>query len=114
MTKRQMHLVAYSKTGPTARHVGGWRHPEAVLDDFLKPGRYAQYARTLEEARFDGCFFADLIGIYDIYGGSYDMNIAQCLRAEPPGSPNVQVYPVVINVSAATVQAALADPLAFR
>ena len=72
MTKRQMHLVAYSKTGPTARHVGGWRHPEAVLDDFLKPSRYAQYARTLEEARFDGCFFADLIGIYDIYGGSYD------------------------------------------
>jgi FMN-dependent oxidoreductase (nitrilotriacetate monooxygenase family) len=72
MTKRQMHLVAYSKTGPTARHVGGWRHPEAVLDDFLKPSRYAQYARTLEDARFDGCFFADLIGIYDIYGGSYD------------------------------------------
>ena len=72
MTKRQMHLVAYSKTGPTARHVGGWRHPEAVLDDFLKPSRYAQYARTLEEARFDGCFFADLTGIYDIYGGSYD------------------------------------------
>jgi FMN-dependent oxidoreductase (nitrilotriacetate monooxygenase family) len=67
-----MHLVAYSKTGPTARHMGGWRHPESVLDDFLKPGRYAQYARTLEDAKFDGCFFADLIGIYDIYGGSYD------------------------------------------
>lgn len=69
---RQMHLVAYSKTGPTARHMGGWRHPEAVLDDFLTPERYAQYARTLEAAKFDGCFFADLIGIYDIYGGSYD------------------------------------------
>jgi hypothetical protein len=54
MPKRQMHLVAYSKTGPTARHVGGWRHPESVLDDFLKPSRYAQYARTLEDARFDG------------------------------------------------------------
>lgn len=67
-----MHLVAYSKTGPTARHMGGWRHPESSLGDFLTPGRYAQYARTLEEAKFDGCFFADLIGIYDIYGGSYD------------------------------------------
>lgn len=72
MARRQMHLVAYSKTGPTARHMGGWRHPESVLDDFLKPSRYAQYARTLEDARFDGCFFADLIGIYDIYGGSFD------------------------------------------
>ena len=72
MTRRQMHLIAYSKTGPTARHMGGWRHPESVLDDFLKPSRYAQYARTLEAAKFDGCFFADLIGIYDIFGGSYD------------------------------------------
>ena len=75
MTKRQMHLVAYSKTGPTARHVGGWRHPESTLDDFLKPGRYAQYARTLEDARFDGCFFADLIGIYDIYGNSFETHV---------------------------------------
>jgi FMN-dependent oxidoreductase (nitrilotriacetate monooxygenase family) len=67
-----MHLVAYSKTGPTARHMGGWRHPESVLGDFLRPDRYAQYARTLEDACFDGCFFADLIGIYDIYGGSFE------------------------------------------
>ncbi|PZR12961.1 MAG: LLM class flavin-dependent oxidoreductase [Azospirillum brasilense] len=74
-TRRQMHLIAYSKTGPTARHVGGWRHPESTLDDFLKPSRYAQYARTLEDAKFDGCFFADLIGVYDIYGGSYETYI---------------------------------------
>lgn len=52
--------------------MGGWRHPESTLDDFLTPQRYAQYARTLEDAKFDGCFFADLIGIYDIYGGSFD------------------------------------------
>ena len=69
-TSRKMHLVAYLKTGPTARHVGGWRHPEAVLDDFLTPGRYADTARLLEAAKFDGCFFADLFGLYDIHNGS--------------------------------------------
>jgi FMN-dependent oxidoreductase (nitrilotriacetate monooxygenase family) len=72
MAQRQMHLVAYLKTGPTAMHVGGWRHPEATLDDILKPGRYEHIARVLEAARFDGCFFADLFGLYDIHGGSYD------------------------------------------
>lgn len=72
MSQRQMHLVAYLKTGPTALHVGGWRHPEATLDDILDPGRYQHIARVLEAAKFDGCFFADLFGLYDVHQGSFD------------------------------------------
>ena len=72
MTRRQMHLIAYLKTGPTAQHTGGWRHPESTLDDILEPGRYEHIARVLEAAKFDGCFFADLFGLYDIHGDSYD------------------------------------------
>ncbi|MGI4802421.1 MAG: LLM class flavin-dependent oxidoreductase [Janthinobacterium lividum] len=70
--KRQMHLIAYLKTGPTAMHVGGWRHPESTLDDILDPARYEHIARVLEAARFDGCFFADLFGLYDVHQGSFD------------------------------------------
>lgn len=69
---RQMHLIAYLKTGPTAQHTGGWRHPESTLDDILDPSRYEHIARLLEAAKFDGCFFADLFGLYDIHEGSYD------------------------------------------
>ncbi len=72
MAKRQMHLIAYLKTGPTAMHTGGWRHPESTLHDILEPSRYELIARELEAARFDGCFFADLFGLYDIHGDSYD------------------------------------------
>ena len=72
MPQRRMHLVAYLKTGPTAMHVGGWRHPESTLHDILQPSRYEHIARVLEEACFDGCFFADLFGLYDVHGGSYD------------------------------------------
>jgi len=67
-----MHLVAYLKTGPTAMHVGGWRHPESTLDDILEPARYEHIARVLEAACFDGCFFADLFGLYDVHQGSFD------------------------------------------
>jgi FMN-dependent oxidoreductase (nitrilotriacetate monooxygenase family) len=72
MAQRQMHLVAYLKTGPTAVHVGGWRHPESTLDDIFEPSRYQHVACVLEAAKFDGCFFADLFGLYDVHQGSFD------------------------------------------
>ncbi|MBX9753105.1 MAG: LLM class flavin-dependent oxidoreductase [Roseococcus sp.] len=72
MTQRRMHLVAYLKTGPTANHTGGWRHPEADLNDIFAPERYEHIARVLENARFDGCFFADTFGLPDLYGGNFD------------------------------------------
>ncbi len=68
---RRMKLVAYLKTGPTASHAGGWRHPGAALHDIFDPRRYEALARTLEDARFDAGFFADTFGIPDVYGGSF-------------------------------------------
>src|SRR6516165_9201755 len=44
MTRRTMHLIAYLKTGPTALHTGGWRHPESTLDD-IHEGSYDAYVR---------------------------------------------------------------------
>ncbi|MFD7204290.1 NtaA/DmoA family FMN-dependent monooxygenase [Streptomyces sp. NPDC059893] len=66
---RKMNLVAYLKTGPTALHSGGWRHPESTLEDIFDPVRYEQIAQTLEAAKLDGAFFADLFGMADTYKG---------------------------------------------
>jgi FMN-dependent oxidoreductase (nitrilotriacetate monooxygenase family) len=68
---RQMKLIAYLKTGPTATMPGGWRHPKARLNDFLLPSFYEDLARALERGMFDGCFFADSFGIPDVHGGSF-------------------------------------------
>jgi FMN-dependent oxidoreductase (nitrilotriacetate monooxygenase family) len=72
MRTDKMHLLAYLKTGPTANHAGGWRHPAADLDDIFSPERYEHIARVLEAACFDGCFYADTQGIPDIHNASYD------------------------------------------
>ena len=72
MRDRKMHLLAYVKTGPTAQLAGSWRHPEAPIDDVFSPERYEYMAKVLEAARFDGCFFADTLGLPDVYKGSYD------------------------------------------
>jgi len=67
-----MNLIAYLKTGPTANHAGGWRHPQADLHDMFEPARYEHLARVLEHARFDGGFFADTFGLPDMHKGGYD------------------------------------------
>jgi FMN-dependent oxidoreductase (nitrilotriacetate monooxygenase family) len=69
MRKNKMHIIAYLKTGPTALHSGGWRHPESTLNDIFDPLRYEQTAQLLESAKLDGGFFADLFGFADTYGG---------------------------------------------
>ena len=71
MTKqRQMHFVAFLLAGPTAHHHGAWRHPETDIG-FCTPEWHEHIARVLEHGKFDSLFFADILGLYDIYGGSY-------------------------------------------
>ena len=61
--KKKMKLMAYLKTGPTAMHSGAWRHPATELSNIFAPERYEHIARVLEAACFDGCFYADTLGL---------------------------------------------------
>lgn len=72
-----MHLVAFLMTGPTCHHHGAWRHPESAVDDLLSPARYEHIARVLEAGKFDALFFADILGLYDLYGGSFDTMVGR-------------------------------------
>lgn len=74
---RQMHLVAFLMTGPTCHHHGAWRHPESDVDGVLSPERYEHLARVLEAGKFDSLFFADILGLYDLYNGSYDTMVGR-------------------------------------
>lgn len=69
---KTMHLVAYLKTCPTASYAGGWRYPGAPLHDIWDAERYEHVARCLEAACFDAAFFADGLGLPDIYKGRFD------------------------------------------
>ena len=77
VSKRQMHLVAFLMTGPTCHHHGAWRHPESDLHDLLKPSRYEHIARVLEAGCFDSLFFADILGLYDLYDGRFDTMVGR-------------------------------------
>ncbi len=77
MTRRHMHLVAFLMTGPTCHHHGAWRHPETDIEDLLSPTRYEHIARVLEAGKFDALFFADILGIYDIYDRKFDTMVGR-------------------------------------
>jgi FMN-dependent oxidoreductase (nitrilotriacetate monooxygenase family) len=49
---------------------GLWRHPRDRSADYHDIQYWMDYARTLERGLFDGIFLADVVGVYDVYGGN--------------------------------------------
>jgi FMN-dependent oxidoreductase (nitrilotriacetate monooxygenase family) len=51
---------------------GMWRHPRDRSAGYARLDHWVDLARLLERGLFDGLFLADVLGIYDVYGGSPD------------------------------------------
>ncbi|QXI30574.1 LLM class flavin-dependent oxidoreductase [Pseudomonas vanderleydeniana] len=69
---RQMKLFAFDFSGPAHLSSGLWRHPEDCSSEYQSLQFWVEYARLLENACFDGIFFADNVGYHDVYQGSVD------------------------------------------
>jgi long-chain alkane monooxygenase len=66
---RPLHFAAFVMN--TTGHIiqGTWRRPGARQADFNDLGHWVRLARTLERAKFDAIFFADVVGLYAPYRG---------------------------------------------
>ena len=51
---------------------GLWAHPRDRSHEFQQLAYWTDYAQRLEAGLFDGIFLADVVGIYDVLGGSYE------------------------------------------
>ena len=69
---QQMKVFAFDFNGPAHLSAGLWRHPADAGSEYTDVRRWAEYAQMLEEAGFDGIFFADNNGYHDKYRGSVD------------------------------------------
>ncbi|WP_205206834.1 LLM class flavin-dependent oxidoreductase [Asaia sp. As-1742] len=49
---------------------GLWRHPDDQASRYKTISYWTELAKTLERGLFDGLFIADVLGIYDVYGGN--------------------------------------------
>jgi FMN-dependent oxidoreductase (nitrilotriacetate monooxygenase family) len=67
-----MKMFAFDFNGPAHLSAGLWRHEKDGGAEYTNVHRWVEYARLLENAGFDGIFFADNNGYHDKYKGSVD------------------------------------------
>jgi len=65
-----MRLFAFDFAGPAHLSAGLWRHPDDRGGQYKSVKYWVEYALMLENACFDGIFFADNVGYHDVYRGS--------------------------------------------
>ncbi len=71
MTK-EIRLNAFAMNCVAHQSPGLWTHPRDRTSEYNRLPYWTHLARTLERGRFDGLFLADVLGVYDVFGGSPD------------------------------------------
>lgn len=59
---------------------GLWTHPNDQGHRYTDLAHWTTLAQTLERGLFDGIFLADIVGAYDVYGGSLDLTLRESIQ----------------------------------
>lgn len=95
-------LNAFEMLTPVHQSPGLWRHPESRAAEFASPAYWTEHAKRLEDAGFNSVFFADVLGVYDVYGGNAEATIKGGVQ-----------YPLLDPVVAVPAMAAATSTLGF-
>src|SRR6201995_4106791 len=68
--KKQIRLNAFAMNCVAHQSPGLWTHPRDRTSEYNRLPYWIHLAKTLERGRFDGLFIADVLGVYDVFGGS--------------------------------------------
>lgn len=72
---RQIRFNAFDMNCVAHQSSGLWRHPQDQSWRYKDLEYWTELAKLLERGRFDGIFIADVLGTYDVYGGSNEAAI---------------------------------------
>ncbi len=99
---KQIRFNAFDMNCVAHQASGMWRHPQDRSATYKKLSYWTDLAQLLEKGRFDGIFIADVLGTYDVYGGSNEAAIRH--------GAQVPVNDPILTVSA---MAAVTEHLGF-
>lgn len=72
---------AFNMLAPSHHDHGQWVRGESGQRDYTRPDAWVHVVKTLERARFDLLFFADVLAPYELHGGSRDAALRTGLQA---------------------------------
>lgn len=94
---REILLNAFAMNCVGHQSPGLWRHPRDTTAKYTDLGYWTSLARTLERGLFDGVFLADVLGVYDVYGGSPDAALRTA--SQVPVNDPLLVLPAMAQVT---------------
>ncbi|HLU63108.1 MAG TPA: LLM class flavin-dependent oxidoreductase [Protaetiibacter sp.] len=83
---RQIRFNAFDMNCVAHQSSGLWRHPHDRSASYTDLEYWTHLARLLERGTFDGIFIADVLGTYDVYGGTNEAAIRNGAQV-PVGDP---------------------------
>ncbi len=87
---REIRLNAFDMNCVGHIQQGLWTHPRDQSTRYLDIHYWTDYARRLEAGLFDGIFFADVLGVYDVLGGNADAAIRGAVQV-PVNDPTLLI-----------------------
>jgi FMN-dependent oxidoreductase (nitrilotriacetate monooxygenase family) len=90
---KEIRLNAFEMNCVSHQSPGLWRHPRDLSRDYTRLGAWIELAQTLERGLFDGIFLADVLGVYDVFGG--DAKAALAHGAQIPVNDPLLLVPAM-------------------
>ena len=113
---RELRFNAFAMNTVGHQSQGLWRHPDDKSADYHTTQHWVDLARVLERGKFDGLFLADVLGVYDVYGGDVDTALQEAVQV-PANDPLLIIPPMAHATEhlafAATVNLSHEPPLPF-
>ena len=94
---RQIRLNAFTMNTVGHLSPGLWRHPRDESRRYLDIDYWTGLAATLERGLIDAVFLADVLGVYDVYGGSRDAAVRGGVQL--PVNDPLQLIPAMAAVT---------------
>ena len=98
MAGSEIRLNAFTMNCVGHQSPGLWTHPRDRTAEYVTLRYWTDLAQVLEQGLFDGVFLADVLGVYDVYGGNADAALRRAAQV-PANDPTL-----VISAMAAVTQ----------